>query len=146
MSNRLRMIYRLAMRALPLALLVLLASCGAEPKPEEPIAADVAAAATPPVALSSPVPVAASPAVTDGAPKPSHGTEAADDAQEAVSECWADYCPCDTSDPDYGYADIPICRNLKMGVPVDDGVMAGGAASRDARRALREHEEQYGAF
>lgn len=65
---------------------------------------------------------------------------------EQVARCWADYCPCDSSDPDYGYADIPICRNLKKGVPVDDGVMAGGAASRDARRALREHEDQYGAF
>lgn len=134
------------MRAATLALLVLLASCGAEPKVDEPIAKDVAAAATPPVALSSPVPDAAAPAVTDAAPEPSHGPEAADDAQEAASECWADYCPCDQSDPDYGFADVSICRNLKMGVAVDDDIMAGAAMSRDARRSIREHKEQYGEF
>lgn len=64
----------------------------------------------------------------------------------AKDQCWMDYCPCDTSDPDYGYADIPICRNLRAGLPVDDQLMAGGAASRDARRALREHKDQYGSF
>jgi hypothetical protein len=58
--------------------------------------------------------------------------------------CWADYCPCDTSDPDYGYADIPICRNLKMGVHVDDKMFSLGAMGRDARRSIREHKEQYG--
>ena len=140
------MIYRLAMRSTVPAILILLASCGAEPTADEPIAADVAAAATPPVALSSPVPDAAAPAVTDAASEPSHVAEAADDAQEAVSECWADYCPCDQSDPDYGYADVSICRNLKMGVTVDDDIMAGAAMSRDARRSIREHKEQYGEF
>ena len=66
-------------------------------------------------------------------------------ADEAPADmCWADYCPCDTSDPDYGFADIPICRNLKMGVHVDDQMFSVGAASRDARKAIREHKEQYG--
>lgn len=58
--------------------------------------------------------------------------------------CWADYCPCDKSDPDYGYLDVSLCRNIKMGVAVNDKMMAAGAMSRDARRALREHKEQYG--
>lgn len=58
--------------------------------------------------------------------------------------CWADYCPCDTSDPDYGYADIPICRNLKMGINVEDKMFSLGAMGRDARRSIREHKEQYG--
>ncbi len=58
------------------------------------------------------------------------------------STCWADYCPCNTSDPDYGDSDITICRNLKMGVPVDDGLFAGAAALREARRINREYEER----
>ena len=140
------MIYRLTMRATHLALLVLLASCGAEHKADEPIAADVAAGATPPVALSSPVPAPAEPVAADVASEPSVGADAADDEHEAVSECWADYCPCDQSDPDYGFADVSICRNLKMGVAVDDDIMAGAAMSRDARRAIRENKEQYGEF
>lgn len=66
--------------------------------------------------------------------------------EPAQDMCWADYCPCDQSDPDYGYADIPICRNLRMGVSVDDQMFSVGAASRDARKAIREHKEQYGDF
>lgn len=133
------------MRAMSLAFLALLASCGAEPETDEPIAAETAAATLPPVSISRPIPAAAEPIAADIASEPSE-PPFVDREQDPATACWADYCPCDTSDPDYGYADIPICRNLKMGVPVDDGVMVGGAASRDARRALREHEEQYGAF
>ncbi|MBW8294736.1 hypothetical protein [Sphingopyxis sp.] len=144
--NRLRMNYRLAMRATALAILILLASCGAEPKVDQPIATDVAAAVTPLIALSSPVPARAELVATEAAPEPSVGTEAAGDEQEAISECWADYCPCDTSDPDYGLADVPICRNLRMGVAVEDEMFAAGAMSRDARRAIRERKEQYGEF
>jgi hypothetical protein len=53
-------------------------------------------------------------------------------------KCWADYCPCDKSDPDYGGADVTICRNLKMGVPVDADMMSAAAGLRDARRQIRE--------
>lgn len=58
--------------------------------------------------------------------------------------CWADYCPCDQEDPDYGYLDVSICRDLKMGVSVADEVFSIGAKTRDARRAIREHKEVYG--
>ncbi len=56
-----------------------------------------------------------------------------------VDLCWMDYCPCDTNDPDYGGADIPICRNLEAGLTVPDRMMSSGAAARDARRQLREN-------
>ncbi len=78
-----------------------------------------------------------------------HSAVAADEpiAPEPVEpRCWADYCPCDKSDPDYGYADITVCRNLEMGVEVDDQIMAAAAAMRDARRSLREHRDEYGDF
>lgn len=55
-----------------------------------------------------------------------------------AERCWADYCPCDTSDPDYGYLDVSICRDLRMGQPVSDSTFSIGAKSRDGRRALRE--------
>lgn len=71
-------------------------------------------------------------------PKVDEVAEAAMPAPDPASLCWMDYCPCDTSDPDYGYADIPLCRNLRAGLRVDDGLMSGGAAARDARRSLRE--------
>jgi len=61
-------------------------------------------------------------------------------------QCWADYCPCDTSDPDYGGADVTVCRYLRTGVHIDDELIAGAAGLRDARRQLRKHEEQYGAY
>lgn len=61
--------------------------------------------------------------------------------QKAARErCWQDYCPCDTSDPDYGGADVTICRNLRGGVEVDDQIMSSGAAMRDSRRSLREFD------
>lgn len=65
-----------------------------------------------------------------------------DNASTGVDEafCWDDYCPCDTEDPDYGGADIVVCRNLKMGVQMDAGLIAGAAGMRDARRASREWE------
>jgi len=68
----------------------------------------------------------------EGEERPGHPNLAEPD------RCWMDYCPCDTSDPDYGYADIPLCRNLRAGLRVDDGLMSADAAARDARRSLRE--------
>lgn len=128
-----------------LAFLALLASCGAEPETDEPNASDTAAATPTPVAISPPIPAAAERIAADTALEPSDAPSI-DSAQEPTASCWADYCPCDESDPDYGFADVPICRNLKMGVAVDDDIMAGAAVSRDARRAIREHKEQYGEF
>lgn len=55
-------------------------------------------------------------------------------------QCWADYCPCDTSDPDYGGADVPLCRSLKMGVAVSDEMVAAAAGLRDARKQIREFD------
>lgn len=57
--------------------------------------------------------------------------------REARDLCWQDYCPCDYG-PDYGGADIMICRNLNAGLDVDEGILAGAAGMRDARKALRE--------
>ena len=71
-------------------------------------------------------------------------------AEQPVSDsddrCWMDYCPCDKSDPDYGGADVTICRNLKAGLTVSDDLMSGAAGMRDARRQLREHKAEYGDF
>lgn len=75
-----------------------------------------------------------------------HGDDGSEGERISLERCWQDYCPCDTSDPDYGYGDVTICRNLRGGVSVDDGTMAIGAAGRDARRGLREYKEQYGDF
>lgn len=69
-------------------------------------------------------------------------TEGADNSER----CWQDYCPCDTSNPDYGGMDVPICRNLRGGISVDDQMMSVAAASRDARRQLREFERDHGKF
>jgi len=58
--------------------------------------------------------------------------------------CWADYCPCETSHPDYGFMDITLCRKITMGRPVRDDEYELGAAGRDARKALREYKAEYG--
>ena len=58
-----------------------------------------------------------------------------------AARCFVDYCPCDTKDPDYGGADVSICRSLNGGVPVPDDIMAGAASMRDARRMLREDRQ-----
>lgn len=60
--------------------------------------------------------------------------------------CWADYCPCDTSNPDYGYFDISLCRKVKMGRPISDGEYDIGAMGRDGRRILREDQEKNGPY
>lgn len=52
--------------------------------------------------------------------------------------CWADYCPCDRADPDYGGADYSICRMKKAGQHVSDASMSAAAAARDARRQIRQ--------
>lgn len=62
------------------------------------------------------------------------------EVEPATDRCWADYCPCDESDPDYGYLDVSICRDQRMGVHVPDSVYSIGAKSRDARRSLREFD------
>lgn len=64
-------------------------------------------------------------------------------AKTSSKRCWQDYCPCDTSDPDYGGADVTICRNLKGGIPVEDAMFAVGAAFRDGRRQMREARVSY---
>lgn len=60
--------------------------------------------------------------------------------------CWQDYCPCDQSDPDYGGADVPLCRMVKGGVAVSDQMFAGAAAARDARKQLREFKRENPGF
>jgi len=59
---------------------------------------------------------------------------------QVAAQCWQDYCPCDRSDPDYGGMDATLCRNLRGGVDVDDQLFAAAAASRDARRQIREFD------
>ena len=57
--------------------------------------------------------------------------------------CWQDYCPCD---PPQGGPDQMICRNLKAGIPVEDEMMSIAAGMRDARRQIKEFEEEHEAF
>ena len=79
-------------------------------------------------------------------PPADEGSTQSEAGTDLSSECFGDYCPCDTGDPDYGGADVPLCRSLEQGVPVDDQMMAAAAGLRDARRQLREFEEQEGEF
>lgn len=51
--------------------------------------------------------------------------------------CYDGYCPCDTSDPDYGGMDEVICRQVRNGIRVDREIMIIAASARDARRQLR---------
>ena len=55
-------------------------------------------------------------------------------------QCWMDYCPCDTSDRDYGGADKFLCDRVKAGLPVEDELMSNASGARDARRQLREFD------
>ena len=81
------------------------------------------------------------PATPTPKPAPSPVAEAAEAEKappEPVSLCWMDYCPCDTSDPDYGGSDPILCRRLRAGLPVEPELMSIGAGGRDARKQLRE--------
>ena len=69
-----------------------------------------------------------------------------DPADELAPRCWQGYCPCDTTDPDYGGADVVVCRNLRGGIPVDAQIFSGAAGLRDARRQLREFNEKKSPF
>lgn len=60
---------------------------------------------------------------------------------EPQSLCWQDYCPCEPGQDGQG-AEASLCRNLKGGVPVDDNIMAAAAMARDARRQIREFQQQ----
>jgi len=60
----------------------------------------------------------------------------------ASPRCWADYCPCDRSNPDFGYLDVTLCRKITMGRPVSPEEFEIGAGGRDARRGLREFRER----
>lgn len=51
--------------------------------------------------------------------------------------CLGDYCPCDTTDPDYGGADETLCHSMKRGEDVDDTMLSAGATMRDVRRQIR---------
>ena len=65
---------------------------------------------------------------------------------EQIDECWQDYCPCDTSNPDYGGSDVTVCRSIRAGLQLDDQVLAGAAAMRDARRQLRVFDHESAGF
>lgn len=83
---------------------------------------------------------------TDDEPMhPPYGDEADQVAPtpRATEQCWSDYCPCDTSDPDYGGLDITICRNLRMGVEMTPDQFSIGATARDGRRLYRESRSRY---
>ena len=61
--------------------------------------------------------------------------------EEPQSLCGQDYCPCESGQDGQG-AEASLCRNLKGGVPVDDNIMAAAAMARDARRQIREFQQQ----
>lgn len=63
---------------------------------------------------------------------------------DSGGECSGSYCPCDTSDPDYGGADVPVCNLLSAGGNVDQTTMTNAANLRDARRQIREFNQQNG--
>ena len=84
-------------------------------------------------------------AATEEAPPPSPAPEPIK-AADLSDTCFGDYCPCDRSDPDFGGMDVTLCRNLEQGIPVEKDILAAGAAGRDARRSLREFNEETGGF
>ena len=55
--------------------------------------------------------------------------------------CWQDYCPCEPGQDGEGM-EASLCRNLKAGIHVDDEVMAAAAMARDARRQIRDFNQQ----
>ncbi len=63
-----------------------------------------------------------------------------DDEPVAANRCFDDYCPCEED----GAPDRVLCRNMKAGLPVDDQMMAAGAAFRDSRRELKRLEAENG--
>lgn len=69
------------------------------------------------------------------------------DAQKARRRklCWQDYCPCEPGQDGQGM-EASLCRNLKDGVGVDDDVMAAASVARDARRKLRDFNQQNPSF
>lgn len=98
--------------------------------------AKIEASESPPPPKVTPAPEKDVPKAAGDDPDTEEGVNLAD--PPAVKACWADYCPCDTKDPDFGYLDITLCRKIRMGMPVSDDEFNIGASSRDARRSLRE--------
>lgn len=135
------------MRSLPIALAVMLAGCvpasddqrGGEAQTKD-LATPVATTA-PPIASPSASPTPAPSPITVAQPSrpAAEIAEREAPAPDPADMCWMDYCPCDTSDPDYGGADPILCRNLRGGVRVTDDMMSIGAGGRDARKQLREY-------
>lgn len=58
--------------------------------------------------------------------------------------CWMDYCPCDTSNRDYGGADKFLCDRVRNGLPVGDELMSAASGAREGRRQIREFERDNG--
>lgn len=143
------------MRALSIALAVLVAGCVPSPdsqRGQEEAAAQIEDQATPipstaaPAATPSASPAAApSPTADAPAPRPELA-EREPKAADPASLCWMDYCPCDTSDPDYGGSDPILCRRVRAGLPVSDELFSIGAGGRDARKQLREWKRDNGGF
>jgi hypothetical protein len=101
--------------------------------------------------VASPAPAASPAASVELTEKPSSDSVAhydpdggrGSEPEPATERCWADYCPCDKSDPDYGGLDITLCRELRMGHDVSDSRMSNAAGNRDMRRMLRENQARY---
>lgn len=70
-----------------------------------------------------------------------HGDDLVANASPERSLCWQDYCPCEPGQDGEGMEES-LCRNLKAGIHVDGDVMAAAAMARDARRQIREFNQQ----
>lgn len=64
---------------------------------------------------------------------------AAEPAPSADDLCFEDYCPCEP-DPDNSGTEKLLCRNLRNNIPVEPGVLSAAAGMRDARKELREFQ------
>lgn len=130
-----------------IAITLALAGCDSTDSPAPAPTPTMTAADTP---TSSPTPVAQtarqplraqSPQADD--PDFEEPTTQSPNLADAAPSCWADYCPCDRTNPDFGGIDVTICRNLKMGIEVSDEQFSFGAQSRDARQQLREFDREH---
>jgi hypothetical protein len=68
-------------------------------------------------------------------------SEQKQDQPKPIGPCYSGYCPCDTNDPDYGGADIVLCKMIKRGHRPTNQELSAAEASREARRQLREFRQ-----
>lgn len=132
--------------------MVLLDRCYSDLKSDEAkIATTAGPSSTQPIASPAPTemskPKPAIKPAANSAIDPSEGEERPGHPNLVSEErCWASYCPCDRSDPDFGGPDQFICDRMRHGLPVDEEILSSSSGMRDARRQLREFQAENGRF